>query len=468
MLFNSLEFVAFFVVVFLLYWKLGHRQQNLLLLGASLLFYGAWNWRFLWLIGFSALLDYLCGLAMEKSESKSTRKRILLISLTANLGLLGTFKYAGFFVENLYSLLQGLGLDVSRPVLNIALPVGISFYTFQTLSYTIDIYRGQQQACRSFRDFLLYVSFFPQLVAGPIERSRRLLPQVLAPRPRLGTGDVVEGLKLILLGYLQKVAIADTLAPFVDHIYKESATLDSLALLLGLYAFAIQAYGDFSGYSKIARGTARLLGFRLMVNFRTPFLSRNFTQFWRRWHISLSTWLRDYLYIPLGGNRFGTFRTYLNLMITMLVAGFWHGADWNFVLFGILHGISLSVHRAHTIRRGARPVSNRFRWGWVLVTFHLNCLYLILFRAPDMPAAWTYLKGLLHFTAVWSPEYWEVLFYLALVFVMDQFLERRGERRLAYLFSRKWVLETCLMAVMVLMILFLGENHVVPFVYFQF
>ena len=295
MLFNSLTFAVFFAVVFVVYWRLQHRAQNWLLLVASLIFYGAWNLHFLGLIVGSTVIDWLAALGMERSKTERGRKACLIVSLTSNLGILCLFKYLGFFLESLVGLGHTLGVNLDIPIIQLALPVGISFYTFQGLSYTIDVYRREQAACRSLSDFLLYISFFPQLVAGPIERSQRLVPQVLNPRHRLTSARTLEGIKLVVIGLVQKVAIADTLAPTVDRLYSNPNAADSFALWMGVYAFAVQIYGDFAGYSNIARGTARLLGFDLMVNFRQPHLAASVTEFWHRWHISLSTWLRDYL-----------------------------------------------------------------------------------------------------------------------------------------------------------------------------
>jgi len=470
-LFNSLTFVAFFTVVFLvvslLRRHLPHRAQNLFLLAASLFFYGSWNVSLLWLIVFSATVDYLCGRRIEQSTATRSRRLYLFTSLVANLGLLGYFKYAGFFVENFVELANLVGFPVSRPALDIILPVGISFYTFQSMSYSIDVYRRREKACRDYFDFLLYVSFFPQLVAGPIERSRRLLPQITHPRPRLKLGDAVEGIKLIVVGYVQKVAIADVLAPTADRAFANPTELDSLALLIGVYAFAIQIYCDFSGYSKIARGVARLLGFRLIRNFEEPYFARNITEFWRRWHISLSSWLRDYLYIPLGGNRRGPRRTYVNLMLTMLLGGLWHGASWNFVAWGGLHGLYLGVHRF--LGRNTPESASRGRaFLGSLTTFHLVCFTWIFFRAGTFADALAYLSGLAALTFVPTVPMLEVLGYLAAFLAMDALLRKRAGGHLLYLASRNWLVETCAIVLLIVLVLLVGENAVVPFVYFQF
>ena len=492
MLFNSLTFVVFFCVVFLVYWRLPHRAQNLFLLAASLFFYGSWNAAFLGLIIASATIDYLCAAAIARSADPRTRKRWLMLAIGASLTILGFFKYANFFVENFVELSQALGFEASRPVLNIILPVGISFHTFQSMAYTIDVYRREIEPCKRYLDFVLFVAFFPQLVAGPIERARRLLTQVMRPRPRLNVGAIVEGIKLIVVGYAQKVAIADTLAPQVDRAFADPRALDSLALLFALYAFAIQIYCDFAGYSNIARGTARLLGFELMRNFREPYLATNITEFWRRWHISLSSWLRDYLFIPLGGTRRGPRRTMVNLMITMLLGGLWHGAAWTFVVWGGLHGLYLAVHRfvrgslgppgSSLASSSAAAPGGRARlepggprrksWGRQflggIVTFHLVCLAWVFFRAESATDAFAYLAGIGRGTAALERASAVILVYVAASFALDGLLARRGARHLVRLFSRHWALETVGVTALLLVTLLVGENHVVPFIYFQF
>lgn len=462
MLFNSFAFLAFFALVLLVYWRLSHRWQNRLLLVASLCFYGAWNERLLLLLVASASIDYACALGMERFPR--ARRSFMLVSVVASLSILGFFKYCNFFLDSLYALLASIGLEASRPALEIVLPVGISFYTFQAMSYAVDVYRGELRACRSYPDYLLYVAFFPQLVAGPIERATRLLPQVQNPRPRLNHGARLEGVKLMAVGYFQKVAIADVLASTVDRAFAHPEDSGSLQLWLGLYAFAIQIYCDFAGYSNIARGTARLMGFDLMRNFAEPYLSTNITDFWRRWHISLSTWLRDYLYIPLGGNRHGARRTYANLLITMLLGGLWHGARWTFVVWGGLHGLYLALDRAwFAPRRGTRKGTLL----GALVTFHLVCLAWIFFRADTFTLAWSYLCGLVGPLGGAGAAELEVVLYLGIALGLERLLVR-NPRRLTKLFARHWALESLGIALLVAVTLWVGENHVVPFIYFQF
>jgi D-alanyl-lipoteichoic acid acyltransferase DltB (MBOAT superfamily) len=466
MLFNSLEFIVFFAVVFALYWRLPHRGQNLFLLAASLFFYGSWNARLLLLLVGSATVDFVCALAIENARTPRAKRAFMVLSVTTSLSILGFFKYANFFLDSLVELLATLGVQANRPALDVVLPVGISFYTFQAMSYAVDVYRGELRACRNYLDYLLYISFFPQLVAGPIERATRLLPQVVLPRPRLNLGAVLEGTKLIVVGFAQKVAIADVLATHVDRAFADPRTQGGTTLLFGLYAFALQIYCDFAGYSNIARGTAELLGFRLMRNFDQPYLATNITDFWRRWHISLSTWLRDYLYIPLGGNRRGARRTYVNLFVTMLLGGLWHGANWTFVVWGGLHGTYLALHKAlfdPTRKRGVV-----WRLGGALVTFHLVCLAWVFFRAESFGDAWAYLGGLARLDAAPGWNELEVALYVTLALGLDGLLNRRRGRRLSMLVSRRWVLETAALAALVALTLLVGENHVVPFVYFQF
>ncbi len=333
MLFNSFEFFLFLPCVLLLYYVLSQGYQNAFLLAASYFFYGFWDYRFLSLLVISTVVDFICGQKIHRAVQSQARRFWLTLSVCTNLGLLGFFKYFNFFCESFTVFLDRFGLSVSSPVLYVVLPVGISFYTFQTMSYTIDIYRRQAEPTRDFLSFALYVAYFPQLVAGPIERSTRLLPQILTCR-RVDNEMISDGARLILTGYIQKVFIADSVAPYVDKAFQAPNGLAWSALLMSLYLFSIQIYCDFAGYSNIARGVSKLLGIDLMVNFRQPYLSTNITAFWRHWHISLSAWLKDYLYIPLGGNRHGRLNTYRNLMLTMLLGGLWHGASWTFVVWG--------------------------------------------------------------------------------------------------------------------------------------
>lgn len=341
MLFNSFTFFVFLPIVFILYWfvlRTKLKAQNALILVASYVFYAWWDWRFLSLILFSTLLDFYLGKALGKSNSKKRSKSLLWTSLLVNLGFLGIFKYFNFFIDSWVEAWGGLGVDLELSTLSIILPVGISFYTFQTLSYTIDVYRKELQPTHSLLNFAAYVAFFPQLVAGPIERATRLLPQFRQART-FSYQVAKSGVYLIIWGLFKKVVIADNCAFFVNQIFDNPDNFSSAELGLGAVLFAFQIYGDFSGYSDIAIGTARLFGFQLMTNFAFPYFSRDIAEFWRRWHISLSTWFRDYLYIPLGGSRVRRSLQVRNVLIIFLVSGFWHGANWTFIIWGALHAL---------------------------------------------------------------------------------------------------------------------------------
>ena len=394
MTFNSLQYAAFLPLVVIVYWMLGRRAQNVLLLAASYVFYGAFDWRFLGLLVLSTLTDFVVGRVLEVTEDDRRRKQVFLVSLGVNLGILGFFKYFDFFVTDGARLLNQLGLDVSPPVLRILLPVGISFYTFHGISYAFDVYRRQIPPTRSLLDFAVFVAFFPQLVAGPIGRAHLQLPQFGRERTFPEWPEVRRATALILLGLFKKVAIADVLAPSVNDAFASPETTSALGLLVGVWAFAFQIYGDFSGYSDIARGSATLLGISLPENFNQPYLSRTITEFWRRWHISLSTWLRDYLYVPLGGNRGGSLLTYRNLLLTMLIGGLWHGAAWTFVVWGGLHGLYLAGERRFSGGAGEdpwRPWSLRRDLVRTVVTFQLVSLAWVFFRAESLRGALGYL-----------------------------------------------------------------------------
>jgi D-alanyl-lipoteichoic acid acyltransferase DltB (MBOAT superfamily) len=341
MLFNSLDFAVFLPAVFILYWILNSKNvnfQNGLIVIASYVFYGWWDWRFLMLIIFSTVVDYTLGLWIHKSNDESKRKYFLYASLLINLGLLGFFKYYNFFIQNFVDAFTFFGNPISSSSLNIILPVGISFYTFQTLSYTIDVYRRKLEPTSSFISFAAFVSFFPQLVAGPIERATNLLPQFYTKR-KFDLEQAKIGVRQIVWGLFKKVVIADTCAQYANQIFDNSANHDGFTLLMGAVAFTFQIYGDFSGYSDIAIGTARLFNFKLMENFRYPYFSRDIAEFWRRWHISLSTWFRDYLYIPLGGSRVSRSKVIRNVFIIFVVSGFWHGANWTYIFWGFLNAL---------------------------------------------------------------------------------------------------------------------------------
>jgi D-alanyl-lipoteichoic acid acyltransferase DltB (MBOAT superfamily) len=398
------------------------------------------------------------------------RRTYLIISLVVNLGLLGVFKYYGFFSRELAILLQSLGIDASIPVLDVILPVGISFYTFQTLSYTIDVYRGRTKATRHFFDFALYVAFFPQLVAGPIERSSHLLPQMFSPR-RVTGDDFRLGLYLVGLGLFTKVVVADNMARIVNTVFASSASeLSGAECLLAIYAFAFQIYGDFYGYSMIAKGVARWLGFDIMTNFARPYFARSPREFWRRWHISLSTWLRDYLYIPLGGNKDGRARTYRNLMLTMLLGGLWHGANWTFVIWGLFHGLLLAVHR---LMSGplAKRVTAPGPGGWLacVVNFHLVCLGWLFFRASSFDQIRDMLR-LIIFDFRWTDFATSavamIIFIAGPFMAYEAWIEKRKDENA--ILQVHWMWLALLLSYFAIMGLFFPPLEAHEFIYFQF
>jgi len=398
MVFNSLLFGVFFAIFLLLYHRFPHRWQNHLILVASYVFYGAWDWRFLSLIWISTVVDWWVGLHLDPAKPQAYRRRTLLLSCIFNLGFLGFFKYYGFFVSSFIDLAAVFGWHPDIRVLQIVLPIGISFYTFQSMSYTIEVYRNHIGPCRSLLDYATFVAFWPHMVAGPIMRGTTLLPQVQQPRT-VTRQQLHDGLRLILWGLYKKMVIADNMALIADPIFARPAPYTFGEVTVGVLAFAFQIYGDFSGYSDIARGCSKLMGFELIVNFNLPYLATSPQDFWRRWHISLSSWLRDYLYVSLGGNRFGRARTYVNLELTMLLGGLWHGASWTFVAWGAYHGTLLAVHRAIEEWRGkgprdAGPARREFTFGWfasVAFMFVLTLYGWLLFRCHtfDQIAAMT-------------------------------------------------------------------------------
>jgi alginate O-acetyltransferase complex protein AlgI len=469
MLFNSISFLVFLPAVLLAIALLPARMRNGFLLVASYFFYGCWDWRFLTLLFGTTVIDYWVGKTIFATTDAHRRRRILLVSIAANLGVLGFFKYCNFFVGSAEALLESLGIRVSVPTLQIILPVGISFYTFQSMSYTIDVYRGVTEPVRRFWDFALYVAYFPQLVAGPISRKADLLPQLVNPARR--TLDRINvGLMLILLGLVKKVLIADMLAPEVDRIFSDPHSLSSGMLLRGAYYFTFQIYCDFSGYSDMARGVSELFGVHLCINFNQPYLSQSITEFWRRWHMSLSSWLRDYLYIPLGGNRHGEVATYRNLLTTMLIGGLWHGANWTFVAWGGFHGMLLAIERMFGIGKGQPVLPRNPVWRWVrrgaltVLTFHLATLGWIFFRAPNFTIAFEYIAGILrlhHLTAVGV-----VPFVVGLIILLIDIPQDVADDHTVYLRAPWWA-QTPLYAALCLGVLLYGGREI-PFIYFQF
>ena len=468
MLFNSVIFFIFLAAVLpVFYFLKTQRHKTLWLLLASYVFYGYWDWRFCSLLLFSTVVDYYLGLKIYQTQEKKKRLLLLRLSLLANLGILGVFKYFNFFIDSFQEILGGFGYSGDYLHLNILLPVGISFYTFQTLSYTLDIYRGKLKPTHNFLSFALFVSFFPQLVAGPIERAKTLLPQ-LEKFVKPTKTQLNDGVALIVLGLFKKVMIGDTAGRYVDHIFSDLGIYPSVEILVALVLFSIQIYADFSGYSHIARGVAKLLGIELMKNFNQPYFARNITEFWHRWHISLSTWLRDYLYISLGGNRIGKSRMYGNLMLTMLLGGLWHGASWNFVIWGGLHGLFLAVHKW---KMGDKKISTQVsRWPRFGNTFLLVTFTWLFFRATTFAQTQLFFSKMWHWeTSAFTADYLKILFsFLAVTYVIDFFEYKTGKHAFVNAISNtglRWGILTALFTVCLIYIL---QAQTAPFIYFQF
>ncbi|WP_372369588.1 MBOAT family protein [Candidatus Uabimicrobium sp. HlEnr_7] len=464
MLFNSLSFIVFFVVFYTAYRLCNHKKQNILLLISSYIFYGWWDYRFLGIIVLSTAVDFYCAKALVKTTTN--RKRYLWISILFNMGTLAFFKYYNFFCASLQELLHSIGIEPYFLHLEIVLPVGISFYTFQTMSYTIDVYNNKLKPSDNIVNFAVFVAYFPQLVAGPIERATRLLPQICSPRS-INQEMITTGTKLIIWGFFKKIVIADNMAILVNQIF--SMPYDSLHffyILLGCYAFAFQIYGDFSGYSDIARGISKFMGINLMVNFRAPYFVKNPADFWRHWHISLSQWLRDYLYIPLGGNRLGNWRTKINLLATMMLGGLWHGASWNFLLWGLYQGILLMIWR------GSSGEETKLKVLWqYFFTFHLICIGWLIFRVKSGEQLTAVFSALLNIdysflTYAIILKFMGVIFY-ALPICLEQYNKHLYDNELAFenhSILKKQVIYTFLLA----SIFFLAAPYGEDFIYFQF
>lgn len=482
MLFNSIDFAVFLPVVFLLYWFVtGHnlKVQNALIVVASYFFYGWWDWRFLSLILFSTVVDYTAALIIHKETNSLKRKLLLFISIAVNLGFLGFFKYYQFFIDNFIAVFKFFGHRFEAGSLSIILPVGISFYTFQTLSYTIDVYRRKLESTRDFISFSAFVSFFPQLVAGPIERATNLLPQFYSKRSFDFT-KAVDGMRQILWGLFKKMVIADNCAGFANDIFNNSYDANGSTLLLGAVFFAFQIYGDFSGYSDIAIGTSRLFGFELMRNFNYPYFSRDIAEFWRRWHISLSTWFRDYLYIPLGGSRGNKFSQIRNTMIIFIVSGFWHGANWTFIAWGALNALYFlpsllsGKNRSNldTVASG-RTLPNLKELLAMLSTFSLTVLAWIFFRASDLTHAFDYLSGIFSSTLFSSPQITEKTQAIATaVFILFLLImEWRGRETQYALANFQTTFSRCQRHVfyyLIILLIFWYGGKEQEFIYFQF
>ena len=478
MLFNSIDFAIFLPIVFVLYWFVLHKQlklQNALIVLASYVFYGWWDYRFLALILFSTLVDYSIGILLQKSEVEKQRKVLLWISICVNIGLLGFFKYYNFFVDNFVQAFSFFGQEIQPNTLNIILPVGISFYTFQTLSYTIDVYRKQLEPTKDFVAFAAFVSFFPQLVAGPIERASNLLPQFYVKR-QFNSEKAIDGLRQIVWGLFKKVVIADNCAQFANDIFNNYTHYSSTTLLLGAFYFAFQIYGDFSGYSDIAIGTSKLFGFNLKINFATPYFSRDIAEFWRRWHISLSTWFRDYVYIPLGGSRGSKGNQIRNVFIIFIVSGFWHGANWTFIVWGTLNAcyflplLLRNKNRVHTnVVAQNKSVPSLKEVFQMSVTFGLTLLAWVFFRAENVEVAFKYINRMFEFSIRLNDRldlerYTFEILPLILVLIVIEWFSRQKEHPIKNI--KYPILFT--IGILLLIFVFGSFSNIQEFIYFQF
>jgi D-alanyl-lipoteichoic acid acyltransferase DltB (MBOAT superfamily) len=477
MLFDSPAYFVLLIPVVLAYWRFNRREQNIFLLLASYFFYGWWDWRFLALMIGSTTVDFLIAQKIAPGRSEVNRKKWFIFSLLLNFSILGTFKYFNFFVDSFSGALNTVGFhNVPMPLIRILLPPGISFYTFQEVAYIVDVYKGRLEPAKSFVEYGLFVSLFPHLIAGPIQRPGHLLPQVQRDR-NFDADRFFDGLMLIFSGLLRKCVVADNCALLANAAFGGQFGKPNLwIVLIGTYAFAWQVYGDFSGYSDIARGSAQLMGFHFMVNFRQPFLARRLQDFWRRWHISLSTWLRDYLYIPLGGSAGGNWKTSLNLLTTMILAGLWHGANWTFVIFGAIHGVVLAVERyifpstkdSMDAARPQRFMGSLWLWTQRILTFNIFCLSLAFFRATSLSTAVQFLAGLSDFA--WRSEYASAFLMLCLfaipLFVVDLLMEASNKE---YPFANtSYAFRTGLATAALLVLALFSANNLNAFVYFRF
>jgi alginate O-acetyltransferase complex protein AlgI len=461
-LFDTPIYFVFLTFVVCVYWRLGWRRQNVFLLCASYFFYGWWDWRFLLLMIFSTIVDFFIAQRIADETSGARRRTLLIISLCINFGVLGFFKYCNFFVGSFATMLSTVGVhNIPVVFLKIILPPGISFYTFQEVAYVVDVYKGELKPSRSFVDYGLFITLFPHLIAGPIQRPSHLLPQVQHPRT-FRERAFLDGCMLIISGLFRKAVIADSCANLANLAFDGRLGANFFATFIGVYAFAWQIYGDFSGYSDMARGSAQLLGFHFMLNFRQPYFAGNLQDFWRRWHISLSTWLRDYLYIPLGGSRKGPRRTYFNLMATMLLGGLWHGANWTFVIWGGIHGLGLSLERFFW------PKGEKFSWFSRLVTLTVVGVSWIFFRAKSLGAAWEMLGNMTNLH--WDHQYGPELLFLGVVSGVAILIDYRLEvYREEYVFEKAHLAAPVLASVaMAILIVVFAASETNAFIYFQF
>ena len=466
MIFNSNAFIIFFLVVTLLYWLARHKQHHRdgLILVSSFYFYGSWDWRFLGLLILTGGIDFLCAIKISDQSDKAIQKRWLMLSIFSNIGTLGFFKYAGFFIESAVMVLEQIGLSNSHSTLQILLPAGISFYTFQALSYTLDVYRGEISVERNIFKYFAFLTFFPQLVAGPIERASFLLPQFRETRS-IDMNLVSRGLWFILWGFVLKVVIADYLAPLSDLVFT-SPDAGGVVIFLGTLAFGGQIYGDFAGYSLIARGLANTMGFELSPNFSQPYFAVNIQDFWRRWHQTLSTWFRDYLYIPLGGDRLGNARTYLNIVITFILAGLWHGANWTFIFWGLCHGLSLAFYRYWRQSCWSRWITIPNPLSWFLTLFVVGVGWLF-FRATSLKHAFDMIES------VWSKPapFWQSSYSVAvgigvaMLALCDGFQRKYSWEQIS---NWSWKRRSIIQGVLLAFVIARWGKEAPSFIYFQF
>lgn len=483
MLFNSIDFAIFLPIVFLIYWFITNKNlklQNLLVVVASYVFYGWWDWRFLSLFAFSTILDYTVGRFLWKEDNTTKRKILLWISILVNLGFLGFFKYYNFFLDNFITAFTFFGSDIKANSLNIILPVGISFYTFQTLSYTIDVYRKKLEPTKDLIAFAAFVSFFPQLVAGPIERATHLLPQFYKKRT-FDYSIAVDGMRQILWGLFKKIVIADNCAQYANLIFNNSSDYSGSTLVLGALFFTFQIYGDFSGYSDIAIGTSKLFGFDLMQNFNFPYFSRDIAEFWRRWHISLSTWFRDYLYIPLGGSRSETLMKVRNTFIIFVVSGFWHGANWTFIFWGALNAIYFLPLLLSNKNRSNLDVVAQYKFlpGFkenlaMITTFSQTVFAWIFFRAENLKHAFNYIEKIFSFSLFEIPQFSGrtgalSTIILVIIFVLIEWQGRHGKYAIENILDVKSKnLRAVFYYILIFTIMIFGNFNENTFIYFQF
>ncbi len=475
MLFNSLEFLLFFPVVTFLYFLLKHPYRWALLLAASCVFYMFFKPIYILILGFTIVIDYIAGIYLEKTIDQKKKKKFLILSIIANVGVLAFFKYFNFFNDNITSIAASFGLENRVPYLHIILPIGLSFHTFQAMSYTIEVYRGKQKAERHFGIYALYVMFYPQLVAGPIERPQNVLPQ-LHNEKYFNYANVVIGLRLMLWGFFKKMVIADNLSLIVDNVYNNPSQQNGLTFLIATYFFTFQIYCDFSGYSDIALGSAKVMGIDLMKNFNIPYIAASVKEFWERWHISLSTWFKDYLYIPLGGNRVSKSRWIFNLFIVFLISGFWHGANWTFIVWGALHGtyLILEIILKPTTERWLNTSTKTGKLISILITFHLAMFAWVFFRAKSIHAAAYGIKqiftNLLHSTSIsgtasTSLVICSLFITILLFYIIDLAKENK---KLIDLFFSSSILRYGVYLFLIYTILIFGNTDKTQFIYFQF